>query len=111
MEPVPPRGGKRPPNIRDVARRAGVGVGTVSRVLNDHPLVSEATNLRVRAAIEQLGYRSNRSARNLALGRSEAIGVVAPFFTSQSVVERLRGVADRLARHGFDLLLFDVETP
>jgi DNA-binding LacI/PurR family transcriptional regulator len=89
---------------------AGVGVGTVSRVLNDSPLVSVETQARVRDAIQQLGYRRSSTARNLSLGRSQAVGVIAPFFTSPSVVERLRGVASRLAERGYDLMIFDVET-
>ena len=88
-----------------------MGVATVSRVLNDSPLVSERTNRRVRTAIEELGYRRNLSARKLSLGRSQAIGVIAPFFTSASVVERMRGVASRLTERGYDLVLFDVEDP
>jgi LacI family transcriptional regulator/LacI family repressor for deo operon, udp, cdd, tsx, nupC, and nupG len=100
----------RAPNIRDVARRAGVGVATVSRVLNDSALVSEQTHARVRAAIEELGYRRNAHGRSLSTGRSHAVGVVAPFFTTPSVVERVRGVSERLAAQGYDLVLFDVET-
>src|SRR5581483_11421751 len=64
--------------IRDVARHAHVGVGTVSRVLNDSPLVSEQTRRRVQRAIEELGYRPSATARNLSLGRSQTIGVVSP---------------------------------
>jgi DNA-binding LacI/PurR family transcriptional regulator len=111
VEPVPPTVRPRPPNIRDVARQAGVGVATVSRVLNESPLVSERTHRRVRTAIEELGYRRNLSARKLSLGRAQAIGVIAPFFTSASVVERMRGVASRLTDRGYDLVLFDVEDP
>lgn len=84
-------------------------MATVSRVLNGSALVSPPTEERVRAAIEQLGYRRSRSARSLAGGASHAVGVVAPFFTSPSVVERLRGVAERLTQRGYDLVLFDVE--
>ena len=65
----------------------------------------------MRAAIAELGYRPSSTARNLSLGRSQAIGVVAPFFTTPSVVERLRGVSERLASSGYGLMLFDVETP
>jgi len=101
----------RTPTIRDVARQAGVGVGTVSRVLNDSPAVTKATHARVRAAIDQLGYRRSSTARNLSLGRSHAIGVVAPFFTSPSVVERLSGVVASLSERGYALMLFSVETP
>ncbi|WP_199776489.1 LacI family DNA-binding transcriptional regulator [Nocardiopsis sp. SBT366] len=67
----------RDPAMTDVARLAGVSHQTVSRVLNGHPNVREQTRLRVRAAIEQLGYRPNRAARTLATGKSQLIGVVA----------------------------------
>ena len=111
MDPVPPKSLDRAPTIRDVARHAKVGVGTVSRVLNDSPLVSEDARLRVNRTIDQLGYRRSSTARSLSLGRTQMIGVVAPFFTSNSVLERLRGVVGQLRDHGdYDLVLFDVET-
>ena len=104
----------RGPTIRDVARRAGVSAATVSRVLNDSPLVLEPTRARVQAAVDELGYRLNATARNLSIGRAMAIGVVVPFFTAPSVIERLRGVVERLGRgerREYDLMLFDVEAP
>ena len=111
MDPVPPKSRDRAPTIRDVARHAKVGVGTVSRVLNDSPLVSEDARQRVHQTIDRLGYRRSSTARSLSLGRTQMIGVVAPFFTSSSVLERLRGVVGRLRDHGdYDLVLFDVET-
>lgn len=66
----------RPPAMTDVAARAGVSHQTVSRVLNDHPNVAAATKSRVLEAIAELGYRRNLSARVLATGRSQVIGVV-----------------------------------
>src|SRR5215210_1898985 len=101
----------RTPTIRDVARHAGVSVATVSRVLNDVPVVRSEMRERVRAAIGELGYRPSSTARSLSLGRVQAVGVVAPFFTSPSVVERLRGVVDRVGEHGYDLMIYDIETP
>ncbi len=108
MKPV---SANRTPTIRDVARDAGVSVATVSRVLNDVPIVSVETRDRVRRVVDELGFRRSATARSLSLGRSQAIGVVAPFFTTLSVVERLRGISERLTHHGYDLMLFDVETP
>ncbi|MGK5685253.1 LacI family DNA-binding transcriptional regulator [Actinoplanes sp. URMC 104] len=67
----------RPPGMMDVARLAGVSHQTVSRVLNEHPNVSEPTRLKVRAAIAELGYRPDRAARALVTGTSKVIGVVA----------------------------------
>ncbi|SKC50500.1 LacI family DNA-binding transcriptional regulator [Krasilnikoviella flava] len=64
------------PNIRQVAQLAGVSHMTVSRVLNDHPNIREATRRRVEEAIDQLGYRPNMTARALATQRSRRIGVL-----------------------------------
>ncbi len=96
--------------IADVARRAGVGVGTVSRVLNDRPNVDPGTRARVLAAIDELDYAPSSSARRLSLGRTQTIGVVVPFLTRPSVVERLRGIEGALVRHGLDMVVFNVET-
>jgi LacI family transcriptional regulator len=95
--------------IAKVAAEAGVGVGTVSRVLNGSPSVSEETRQRVLEAIAALDYQPNAVARALSTGRTYAVGVVAPFFTSWSVIERLRGVSRTLAAAGFQLILLDVE--
>src|SRR3954447_20435541 len=79
MAPVSSSARGRGPTIRDVARRAGVSAATVSRVLNDSPLVVEETRARVHAAVEELGYRLNATARTLSSGRAQAVGVVVPF--------------------------------
>ena len=93
-----------------MAERAGVGIGTVSRVLNDSAGVAEATRVRVRAVMDELGYSPSATARNLSLGRTQTLGVIAPFFTSPSVVERLRGIDDVVGRSAYDLTLFNIET-
>ncbi len=97
--------------IVEVARHAGVGVATVSRVLNGSPAVRDETRRRVLVAISELGYAPNPADRALSTGRSQSIGVVAPFFTSPSVIERLRGVSHVLNGAGYRLVLFDVERP
>jgi DNA-binding LacI/PurR family transcriptional regulator len=97
--------------ITEVAREAQVGVATVSRVLNGSPAVRPETRRRVLSAIARLGYSPNAAARALSTGRTRAIGVVAPFFTRPSVMERLRGVSRVLAAADHRLVLFDVERP
>jgi DNA-binding LacI/PurR family transcriptional regulator len=99
-----------PVTIRDVAERAGVGVGTVSRVLNDNPSVRDATRQKVLAAIEVLNYTPNPIARRLSLRKTLAIAVIVPFFTRPAFTERLRGVEYALADSEYDLILFNVET-
>ena len=95
--------------IARVAEAAGVGVGTVSRVLNGSASVSAATRRRVLEVIAELGYEPNAAARALSTGRTCTLGVLAPFFTQPSVVERLRGVSRVVADAGYQLVLFDVE--
>jgi LacI family transcriptional regulator len=80
--------------IRDVARRAGVSVGTVSNALNQPELVADHTLARIREAITEVGFVRNAAARQLRGARSPAIGLVVldidnPFFT-----EVARGVED-----------------
>jgi LacI family transcriptional regulator len=97
--------------IARVAQEAGVGVGTVSRVINGSTAVSEATRRRVLEVVAELGYEPNATARALSTGRTRSIGVIAPFFTRPSVIERLRGVAPLLTASGYQLILIDVESP
>jgi DNA-binding LacI/PurR family transcriptional regulator len=67
----------RAPNIRDVAREAGVSYQTVSRVLNDSPAIRPATREEVLRVIDELGYRPNPAARALVTSRSKLIGVLS----------------------------------
>jgi LacI family transcriptional regulator, galactose operon repressor len=97
--------------IAAVAAEAGVGVGTVSRVLNGSPSVSEDTRRRVLEAIATLDYQPSAVARALSTGRTHAVAVVAPFFTQPSVVERLRGMSRTLSESRHQLILIDVERP
>ena len=100
-----------PATIRDVARRANVSVATVSRVINDSPLVSDGTRQKVLDIITELDYTPNPNAQRLSLGRTLTIGVILPFLTLPSFVERLRGVQNALADSGYDLILYSVESP
>jgi len=73
-------------SIREVARQAGVSVGTVSNVLNRPDVVAPATQQRVMDAIRELGFVRNEAARHLRAGRSRTVGLVVldvanPFFT------------------------------
>jgi LacI family transcriptional regulator len=97
--------------IRDIAKRAGVGVGTVSRVLNQSPAVSEQTRSRVLEIINELEYSPHPIARSLSLGKSLSIGIVLPFLTLPSFVERLRGVQHAVGESEYELVLFSVGSP
>jgi len=104
----------RLPTIRDVAREAGVGIGTVSRVLNNSPQVSPDTRRRVLEAIQRLGFRPNQVARQLSRGaRVRSLGVISPFMTDHSYMARLQGVQRALAEvdQHYDLIFYHVTTP
>jgi DNA-binding LacI/PurR family transcriptional regulator len=84
-------------SIKEVARRAGVSLGTVSNVLNRPETVTPATRRRVLDAIAELGYVRNDSARQLRAGRSRTVAIVVldvsnPFFTD--VVRGAEGVVE-----------------
>ncbi len=96
--------------IRDVAQKAGVGIGTVSRVLNDRAAVSQETRQRVLAAIAELNYSPNLAARRLSRGKTMVLGALVPYFTNPSVVRRLQGVVSIVTSSQYDLVLFDVES-
>lgn len=84
-----------PPTIREVAKLAGVGLMTVSRVINDHPAVRPKTKKKVLAAIEELGYQRNEAAGLLKGQRAMMIGLIVPdlsdiyFATCANTVEQL----------------------
>lgn len=92
-------------SIKDVARVAGVSVGTVSNVLNRPDFVSESTRQRVLDAMNELGFVRNATARQLRAGHSQTVGVVVldlanPFYTGI-----VRGIEDRLAEDNHLLML------
>ena len=96
--------------IRDVARKAGVSPGTVSRVLNNSPLVNEETRGRILQVIEELHYRPNLIARRLSLGKTLVVAVIVPFFVRPAVFERLRGAVHALSQSPYDLVIHNIET-
>lgn len=103
------RSGGRP-TLEEVAARAGVGRGTVSRVINGSPRVSDATRAAVEAAVEELGYVPNTAARALAANRTDAIALVVPepetrFFAEPYFSDMLRGVGAALSDTEMQLLL------
>jgi LacI family transcriptional regulator len=102
------------PTIRDVAKKAGVGIGTVSRVLNNSPKVTPATRQAVLEAIAALGFRPNNVARALPRkARIHNLGVITQPFTSfYPFAQRLRGVqfALRELDSDYEVVLYNVSS-
>ena len=97
--------------LRDVARRAAVHPGTVSRALNveTRALVNEATAQRVINAAEELGYKPNPMARGLKTNRSYTVGVLIPDLTNPLFPPIVRGIEDRLGEAGYTSLIANTE--
>ncbi|MBI5471622.1 MAG: LacI family DNA-binding transcriptional regulator [Ignavibacteriae bacterium] len=94
--------------IYDLAREAGVGIGTVSRCLNNHPSVSAKTREKVLAVAKRLSYQPHAHAQRLASKKSNTFSTIIPFFTNYFFIEVLQGVQDRASELGIDLILYGV---
>ncbi len=98
--------------LSDVAERAGVSAGSVSRVLNGHPGVGEGIRERVLAAAAELGYRPDPAARALRSRRSPQVALVVPDITNPFFAELARELERGCARRGLQLTLRDsAESP
>jgi LacI family transcriptional regulator len=93
------------PRIQDVARRAGVAIGTVSNVLNNPNLVAEQTRLKVEAAIAELGFVRNSAARALAARRTDTVGLVLIDIGNSLFVDIARGAESAAGQAQLKLLL------
>ncbi|WP_119315747.1 LacI family DNA-binding transcriptional regulator [Calidithermus terrae] len=102
---------KRKPTIHEVAHMAGVGIGTVSRVINNHPSVRAETRARVQQAMEHLGYAPNPHARRVAGGRSYTVSVLLPFVATEFYTRLIEGLEATLSEERYDLALFPLITP
>lgn len=91
-------------SIRDVARRAGVSVGTVSNVLNNPEKVSTKSSNLVQEAIEALGFVRNDAARQLRAGKSRSIGLVILDVRNPFFAEVARGAEEAAGEKGFTVL-------
>lgn len=95
--------------INDIARMAEVSKKTVSRVLNNHPLVKDETRKRVKAIMEEHGYSPDPQARALAFRRSFLIGLAYDNPSPQYVVNMQRGILDALEGTDYQLVLQPVD--
>jgi LacI family transcriptional regulator len=99
----PPAPGKA--TINDIARLAGVSKKTVSRVINDSPLVKPDTRAKVHALMREYGYAPDPQARGLAFRKSFLVGLVFDNPTAQYIVNMQYGVLDALRDTGYELVV------
>jgi len=91
--------------IYDIAREANVGIGTVSRVLNNSANVTTETRERVITVARKLNYQPHAFAQALARKRSNTLSAIIPFFTNYFFIEVLQGVQETLSSLGYDLII------
>ncbi|TLY61726.1 MAG: LacI family transcriptional regulator, partial [Gammaproteobacteria bacterium] len=94
--------------LRDVAREAQVSTATVSRVINGHGNVSDATRERILGIAERLRYVPDSAARSLSTGLTHTIGVLLPDLYGEFFSEIIRGIDQAARRRGLHLLLSGV---
>lgn len=100
----------RQSTIYDVARLAGVSSATVSRFLNEPDRVAQEKRDRIQSAITELNFVPKADAVAKARSAYRKIGVVAPFFTQPSFMERLRGIAAVLSAEHYELVVYSIDT-
>lgn len=103
------RAGTNRPTIIDVADIAGVSRQTVSRVVSDHPRVAEATRIRVKEAIDTLGYRPNRMARALITKSTLTIGFAAVDMRDLHFGDTCAGMQVAAREHGYYLVVTELD--
>ncbi|WP_375425682.1 LacI family DNA-binding transcriptional regulator [uncultured Friedmanniella sp.] len=101
------RSSTSPPTVRDVAARAGVSPGTVSKALNGTGQLSEATRSRVTAAAEELGFRPNHLAKSLLAGRTYTVGILTTDSFGRFTTPVMVGIEDALGAGRMSTLLCD----
>lgn len=96
--------------IKDIARLAGVSVSTVSRVLNDHPDVSEIAKEKVLAVVNEYNYIPNTSARELGKSTSDNIGVVVRGMSNPFYTKIITEIGDKIEKAGYTMVMQQIGT-
>ena len=92
-------------SIKDVAKKAGVSISTVSRVINNSAPVSDELKSRVKKAVKELGYKPSGIAKSLRKGKTGTIGFIIPDITNPFFPHIVRGAEDYLRSKGYTLVL------
>jgi LacI family transcriptional regulator len=92
--------------IIDIARQLRINPGTVSRALNNHPAISEATKQAVRIVARQLNYSQNKIASSLRLGKSHIIGVIIPSAEINFFGSVVHGIEKIANQKGYNILIY-----
>lgn len=95
--------------INDIAKKAGVSLATVSRVLNNSGYVKEETRIKVLDAIKDLNYAPSAIARGLSKNEINIIGVIVPDITNSYFGEVIKGISEIAEKHNLNIVLFNTD--
>jgi DNA-binding LacI/PurR family transcriptional regulator len=104
-----PEGGTAMANMKEIAKIAGVSLGTVSHVLNDSAAVREPLRKRVMDAVDALGYQPSQLARGLRRDKTNIIGMIIPDITNPFFPGVVRGAEDVAFENGYRLVLCNTD--
>lgn len=90
----------------DIARELNVAAATVSRALNDHPAISDATKKAVQLAARRMNYQPNKIASSLRLGRSKIIGVIVPSADINFFGSVIHGIEKVVSQNDYNVLIY-----
>lgn len=96
--------------IYDIAKKAGVSIATVSRVVNKSEGISEETREKVLKVADELGYYPQAYAQGLARKKKNIIMVVVPVLSNYFFMEVLAGIQDEISNHNYDLNIFNIQS-
>jgi LacI family transcriptional regulator len=95
--------------IRDIAKRAGVSINTVSRALNNKPDISEETKRKILKIARELGYVKNATASSLRSKQTNIVGVIIADSANPFYAEVLKGIEAASRKHGYQIMLMNTE--
>lgn len=92
-------------NIRDIAKKTGYSISTISRVINDYPYIKEEKRQKVLSVMKELNYVPNKTAQNLSHGETKNIGVVLPFTDHPYYNKLLSGIMNEAFLYSYKITL------
>ncbi len=96
---------KKNTTIYDISKKLNVSVATVSRALNNHPRISQATKELVVNAAKEMDYKQNNLAKALKSGETKTVGVIVPYINTNFFSSVIRGIEEELSPHGYRVII------
>lgn len=96
---------KKSATIYDISKKLNVSVATVSRALNNHPRISQATKELVVKTAKEMNYKQNNLAKALKSGETKNVGIIVPFVNTNFFSSVIRGIEEELSPHGYHVII------